>query len=264
MLTRPAMRGFTLVELLVGLVVGLLVVGAAGAIYVITVQSKSEALRAAKLNQEVRSLLAAMAPDIRRAGYWGGAVSASAATVLPLTSGASHPFMSSTGNLAIHDEGRCILFSYDADGSGDGVVPATEVFGYRLAPDGEGVEALAPGSRASTGGDCTTGEWSRATSGGTAAVDTLEFSTVGSHCVNATRAVTWTVTAPGFRASPCAAQAAEVTVTSGTYAAPAALDLLTEVRQVTISIRARHRADARLALAVDEALRLPNNRVRRY
>ncbi len=260
MLSRRA-PGFTIVELLVGLVVGLLVVMAAGAIYVTSVQAKAESLRGARLNQEVRGLLAGMAPDIRRAGYWGGAVSGGAA--LAASSGASHPFMGPGGNLAIHDDGRCVLFSYDADRSGDAAVPAAEVFGYRLAPAGGAVEMLTPGTLAATSAGCEAGEWSRITSADTAVIEALAFSTAGSQCINTTRASSWTVIAPAYRGPPCTAAASDVVVSAGAYAAPVALDLLAEVRRVTVAVQARHRADPRVAVTVEEALRLPNNRVYR-
>ena len=263
MLSRPRAHGFTVVELLVGLVVGLLVVMAAGAIYVTSVQAKAESLRGARLNQEVRGLLAGMAPDIRRAGYWGGAVSGGSAAGLAASSGASHPFMGTGGNLAIHDDGRCVLFSYDADRSGDGAVSANEIFGYRLAPAGGAVEMLTPGTLSATNADCEAGDWSRVTTADSAVIESLDFSTAGSQCINTTRASSWTVIAPTYRGPPCAAAASDVAISTGTYAAPVALDLLAEVRRVTITLRARHRADPRVAVIVEEALRLPNNRVYR-
>lgn len=262
MLSRPA-PGFTIVELLVGLVVGLLVVMAAGAIYVTSVQAKAESLRGARLNQEVRGLLAGMAPDIRRAGYWGAAVSGGSAAALASSSGASHPFMGASSNLAIHDDGQCVLFSYDADRSGDGAVPASEVFGYRLAPAGGAVEMLTPGTLSATNAGCEAGDWSPLTTADTAVIEALGFSTVGSQCINTTRASSWTVIAPAYRGPPCTAAAGEVAVSTGAYAVPVALDLLAEVRRVTITVRARHRADPRVAVTVEEALRLPNNRVYR-
>lgn len=262
MLSRRA-PGFTIVELLVGLVVGLLVVMAAGAIYVTSVQAKAESLRGARLNQEVRGLLAGMAPDIRRAGYWGAAVSGGSAAALASSSGASHPFMGASSNLAIHDDGQCVLFSYDADRSGDGAVPASEVFGYRLAPAGGAVEMLTPGTLSATNAGCEAGDWSPLTTADTAVIEALGFSTVGSQCINTTRASSWTVIAPAYRGPPCTAAAGEVAVSTGAYAVPVALDLLAEVRRVTITVRARHRADPRVAVTVEEALRLPNNRVYR-
>lgn len=71
MLTRPSMRaarrGFSLVELMVALVVGLVVIGAVLALVVSIMKSNRETLQATRLNQELRATLAVIANDLRRA-----------------------------------------------------------------------------------------------------------------------------------------------------------------------------------------------------
>lgn len=68
MLTPKAgVRGFSLVELMVALVVGLIVVGAVLALVVSIMTSNRETLQATRLNQELRATLATIANDLRRA-----------------------------------------------------------------------------------------------------------------------------------------------------------------------------------------------------
>ena len=60
-------RGFSLVEMMVALVVGLIVVGAVLALVVSIMTSNRETLQATRLNQELRATLATIANDLRRA-----------------------------------------------------------------------------------------------------------------------------------------------------------------------------------------------------
>jgi prepilin-type N-terminal cleavage/methylation domain-containing protein len=68
MVNRPrAAQGFTLVEMMVALVVGLIVVGAVLALVVSIMRSNRQTLQATRLNQELRATLAVIANDLRRA-----------------------------------------------------------------------------------------------------------------------------------------------------------------------------------------------------
>jgi type II secretory pathway component PulJ len=64
---RRSTRGFSLVELMVALVAGLVVVGAVLALVVAIMESNRETLQATRLNQELRATLAVIANDLRRA-----------------------------------------------------------------------------------------------------------------------------------------------------------------------------------------------------
>jgi type II secretory pathway component PulJ len=64
---RVCTSGFSLVELMVALVVGLVVVGAVLALVVAIMKSNRETLQATRLNQELRATLAVIANDLRRA-----------------------------------------------------------------------------------------------------------------------------------------------------------------------------------------------------
>ena len=66
-LGRAATRGFSLVELMVALVAGLVVVGAVLALVVSIMESNRETLQVTRLNQELRATLAVIANDLRRA-----------------------------------------------------------------------------------------------------------------------------------------------------------------------------------------------------
>jgi prepilin-type N-terminal cleavage/methylation domain-containing protein len=60
-------RGFSLVELMIALVLGLIVSGAAIALVVAIIKSNRQTLQATRLTQELRATLAVIANDLRRA-----------------------------------------------------------------------------------------------------------------------------------------------------------------------------------------------------
>ena len=128
---RPGQHGFSLVELMLSVVLGMVVVGAAVAVYVAMIQSSTGTVRTARLNYDMGSLMTYMANDIRRAGYWGGA----AVGADPLL----NPFTAAGENIQILADwdgngNPCIVYSYDADN--DGAQQDSERFGFRLNDDG--------------------------------------------------------------------------------------------------------------------------------
>jgi prepilin-type N-terminal cleavage/methylation domain-containing protein len=64
---RKFQRGFTMIELMIALVVGLVVSGAALALVASIVKSNSETIRAARLTQELRTTTEVIARELRRA-----------------------------------------------------------------------------------------------------------------------------------------------------------------------------------------------------
>ncbi len=67
--TPASQRGVTLIELMVGLIAGLLVSGAALSFVVASLRTNSETISATRLNQELRGVLDVVARDLRRARY---------------------------------------------------------------------------------------------------------------------------------------------------------------------------------------------------
>lgn len=259
MLNRFRQTGFSLVELMVGLVVGLIVVAGASAMYVSTVRGQAYALRAAKLNQDLRATMNVIAADVRRAGYWGGAITG-AGNPAPLP----HPYSLADGttqtDLTVLEAGTCLMYAYDADADASNPVEAGEVFGFRLA--GNVIQMLDPGNTLVETDDCDAGTWAGMTSNDTVVVDALIFSTTGSQCLNASQGISWRLTAANSVLSACAAPVADVTMNAGaTYAAPVSGNVLTEVRQLTITMTAHHQSDAATASTITEVVHLGNNRI---
>ena len=120
-----------MVELMVSVLLGLVVVGAAVAVYLSMVFSSTSTVRSARLNYDMGSLLLFMTNDLRRAGYWGGVV----AGANPL----SNPFTSDAEDIQIFADwdgngNSCIVYAYDSNN--DGLLQDGERFGFRLNDDG--------------------------------------------------------------------------------------------------------------------------------
>lgn len=120
MTARVKNTGFTLIELMISIVIGLLLVTAVLTIYVSMSTSNVEYLKSVRLNHELRSALSVMARDIRRAGHNRSAASDSTA------SPAANPF-SVDGGTRLTITGNTIAFAYDAEADG-----TVETYGYRL------------------------------------------------------------------------------------------------------------------------------------
>ena len=64
--------GFSLVELMISIVVGLVVVAGVISVFASAVKSHTDNLRMTRLNQELRTTMTLMTRELRRAGFWGG------------------------------------------------------------------------------------------------------------------------------------------------------------------------------------------------
>lgn len=128
--------GFSLVELMIAIVIGLVVVGGVIGIFASAVKSHTDNLRMTRLNQELRTTMNLMTRELRRAGFWGGAKTGAvplAATegilnTLPaaIELGQPNPFAVVLPNAPV----SCITYNYDEDRNG--VLANTEQRGFRL------------------------------------------------------------------------------------------------------------------------------------
>lgn len=122
--------GFSMVELMVSITVGLIVMAGVIGLFVNTVKASSDAIKMTRLNQELRAAMDVMTRDIRRSGYWANA---SSTIGPPATSTANNnPFDIIDVNTTDGVANSCITYSYDADSDGDATVPDDEMFGFRL------------------------------------------------------------------------------------------------------------------------------------
>jgi prepilin peptidase dependent protein B len=117
-------RGLSIVEFMVGVVVGLFVVGGAAKLFVDYLSSNRKGMLETRVNQDLRAAADLVARDLRRAGYWRNATTGLyLGTVAPA---ASNPYAQVN-----YDAGaNSLTYRYAKDGN-DALDAATEEFGVK-------------------------------------------------------------------------------------------------------------------------------------
>ncbi len=166
---RQKQSGLTLIELMIGLVLSFIVMGLVISMFTSSLGIHGQAIKTARLNQDMRVIMDMMIRDIRRAGYWAG------------DNPASNPHATAiSGNTAVNvfnvtsGAGNCILLSYDYDG--DASSTAEELIGYKL--ESNDIRTFLLTSSALATPDCTTtipGGWSRLNDENTSTILGLSF-----------------------------------------------------------------------------------------
>lgn len=218
--------GFGLVELMIAMSIGLLLLGGVLQIFSNTVHSDAESLLTSRLQHELRTTMAIMQNDIRRAGYW--------ANSLP-TFGANNPFTATNTDLTILDGGACVLYTYDLNKNGT-IEDNTEYFGFRL--NGNVIEMRVAGT---TTTDCHVSdtEWEPVTDPSITTITSLKFDNSNYVCTN----LTYT---PDINC-----------------AAPGPGDITQTIRQIDISISGYVTTNSAIARSVAESVRVRNDRLKK-
>lgn len=232
-------KGFSLVELMVGLTVGLMVIAAASAMYITTSASSRDTLNSARLNIGMRAAMDMMVDEIRRAGYSNDPGSANEFT--QTTTGA-------ITDLVISNSGSCIEFSYDADTNGDlSTASPFEFFGFRVQ---NGVLQYRNGGSGFLGG-CNTGNWQPVTDDESITIvadATNNYFSVAYQCLNTDRNESVDTTCPS----------------TGTFLtnanADAPVDLL-ETKVITITLNGQLVANTDFKMRLEQEVLVRNGRI---
>jgi len=123
-------RGVGLVELLVGLAIGLLIMAGAITLFAKISFSGLENTRRVQLNEQLRSTLNLMHKDIQRAGYVDATDGATTVDDVDTVQMALFGVIT-IGNAAGEAANSCIIYSYDFNG--DNIQDPDEIFGFRLS-----------------------------------------------------------------------------------------------------------------------------------
>lgn len=133
---RPPARGLSVVEMMVGIAIGLVIVAAATLMVAGQLADNRRLLLETQLQQDLRAAADLVTRELRRAGYWKD-VQRSTATPA-LTTRTTNPYAA----IDVLDNG--LSFSHaDKDRADDGVITNDEQLGFRLNRDA--VESLLGG-----------------------------------------------------------------------------------------------------------------------
>lgn len=119
-------RGLTIVELLVGLALGLLVVAGGMLLLGQHLREHRALLLEARLMQDLRTTADVVARDLRRAGHWGDATAGLPSPMLP---GRANPYAPLAPATAASDAAS---FAFSRDATENHVLDSNERFGFRL------------------------------------------------------------------------------------------------------------------------------------
>lgn len=189
-------RGWTLIELMIAMTLGLIVIGAVLAVYLMTLKTSGQTINSGRLNQEAAAIMNIMVNDIRRAGYadataadWNGNTinnfrephtnpfNQRGSTALEVRDVATNASQNPTGS------GDCIVYAYDANQNS--VLDDAESVGFRL--NGTSVEmrsGIDPANGGQTNSCASAGAtWRTMNDDTTISIDTLTFDLGQSSCV---------------------------------------------------------------------------------
>ncbi|MBI5450615.1 MAG: hypothetical protein HY940_04585 [Gammaproteobacteria bacterium] len=157
----------TLIELLLGSLLGLLLLATLLNAWLQLAASSQRQLGQLRLEHELRSTVLLMTRDLRRAGYWHWQPGSAASLYdNPFLQPATRPRLARATVSEAADS--CITFSYDLDGDGLVNDGSLELFGYRQRSG-----ALETRSSASAAA-CSSGQWQDITTAGIE-ITTLQF-----------------------------------------------------------------------------------------
>ncbi|MGZ5619395.1 MAG: PilW family protein [Methylobacter sp.] len=232
--------GFTLIEIMIALVLGLIVLSATIGIYITTVKGSTDTINSARLNHDLESVMSLMVNDIRRAGYWGGAADGADSSTNPFTIGTANIQSPSTS---------CILYTYDG-GSGatggvnhdsNGLVDSDEHYGFQLTGG-----AIAMRLTGTTTANCADAgnTWSTLTVTESVNITALTF-TAAYKCLNVSTALSYDNT--------CAQVATDGNLVAGQKAS--------ESRQFNIALTGQLVNDATVTKTLTGTVKIRNDRI---
>lgn len=168
-----APRGVSMVELLVGVAVGLFIAAAGATLMTGNLRENRSLLLESRLMQDLRTASDIIARDLRRAGYWASATSG--VWTKGTTSVLNNPYAAVAPSTSASD---AVTFRFSRDASENNSVDSNEQFGFRLR---KGALEMQLGG----------GNWQALTDSGTMTVTefsvtpSVEEISLGSYCASA-------------------------------------------------------------------------------
>jgi type IV pilus assembly protein PilW len=230
-------RGLSIVELLVGVAVGLFLVAGATTLFVTNLGNSRQLLLEARINQDLRATTDLITRDLRRAGYWNnalcGTVVAGTTASCPVV---TNPYRAITPGTGIVEYG----LSQENEAAEDNNLGNNEQFGYqRVVQNGVGVVQMKLGA----------GNWQTVTD--PTAMDVTAFT------------VTPTETNVDVRTACAVACCSDADVTAGTCAtrniAAGASCPTIRVRQYAVALTANAIGNARVTRTLQTRVRPRND-----
>lgn len=118
-------QGLSIVELMVGVAIGLLIVSGTISLFVNSLGNSRRMTVESRVNQELRAAADLISRDLRRAGYWANSVNGTVATGVASVT-APNPY------IAVDDDTSEITYNFTRDATENDALDTNEQFGFRL------------------------------------------------------------------------------------------------------------------------------------
>ena len=128
-LPHSAQRGFSLIETMAGLTVGMIVVAGAVSLFAAQLAGTRHTLLEARVNQDMRSAADLVVRDLRRASYWQNALDGTRAI------GSGSATTPNPYRMVTSDTGQ-VEYAFSRDTTEDNSLGTPERFGFRLTNTG--------------------------------------------------------------------------------------------------------------------------------
>ncbi|MCO5400041.1 PilW family protein [Ralstonia soli] len=132
-LYRQRQRGLSLVELMVGITIGLFIVAGALTLFASSLLENRRLIAQTRLEQDMRSIADLMTRDIRRAGYWGNSIQGTLAIGATATT-ASNPYVGVSATPS--STSGVLKYNFSRDLVENNILDTNEQFGYQLLTTG--------------------------------------------------------------------------------------------------------------------------------
>lgn len=126
--SRHLTRGISLVEMMVGITVGLIVLAGALSLFAGSMSSGRRAVAESRVQQDLRTIADLVSRDLRRAGYWGNAIQGTIA--IGSTSLTAENKYADVDPTVSTTDGK-IEYSFSRDSTENDTLDDAEVFGFR-------------------------------------------------------------------------------------------------------------------------------------
>lgn len=121
-------RGVSLVELMIGMTVGLVIVAGVISLYANNIGQSSRVAINARVEQDLRNAADLITRDLRRAGYWGNSIQG---TIAVGTTAVTTPNPYIAVDPTAHATNGQVLYNFSRDTTEDNSRGDSEIFGFR-------------------------------------------------------------------------------------------------------------------------------------
>ncbi len=234
---RRTQTGFSLVELMVSLALGLIIMAGVYQVFATVIGTSGQTLKVSQLNQQMRAVMGIMTQELQRIGYWADAINQD-----PTTN--PNPFGFTIGSTSWGTGDDCILYSYDYNQNG--IEDADEQIGFRLNTTGALSTVQWSKGLSTAVTDCSanwgSGTYINLNDERVVKIDQLTFKAPPAECTNLS-------TVPRSNCNPCDAD----------YQAWAAGDTLVKVPRIDITVSGYLKTDPNMRVTLTQTVRVRNS-----